>query len=74
MILAKESSTPWSYTKLDLFEQKQWRILSFLLLLQLYADTDFVINSMTDFIIRDIRNSMIMLHDDKTKFFVLGDR
>ena len=39
-----------------------------------HADTDFVINSMTDFIIRDIRNSMIMLHDDKTKFFVLGDR
>ena len=43
-------------------------------LIMQYADTDFVINSMTDFIIRDIRNSMIMLHDDKTKFFVLGDR
>lgn len=43
-----------------------------------YADADFAINSMTDCIIRDIRNWMIsdnlMLHDDKTKFLVLGTR
>ena len=52
----------------------RWNSLIALTALMQYADTDFVINSMTDFIIRDIRNSMIMLHDDKTKFFVLGDR
>lgn len=43
-----------------------------------YANADFAINSMTDCIIRDIRNWMIsdnlMLHDDKTKFLVLGTR
>lgn len=43
-----------------------------------YADAaDFAINSMTD-CIRDTRNWMIsdnlMLHDDKTKFLVLGTR
>ena len=54
-----------------------WRwnsLIALTALIMQYADDDFVINSMTDCIIRDIRNSMIMLHDDKTKFFVLGNR
>ena len=66
-----------AYIKLFIIITVSWRwnsLIALTALIMQYADTDFVINSMTDFIIRDIRNSMIMLHDDKTKFFVLGDR
>ena len=66
-----------AYIKFFIIITVSWRwnsLIAFTALIMQYADADFVINSMTDCIIRDIRNSMIMLHGDKTKFFVLGNR